>query len=116
MKSKGLGDTIAKITKATGIEWAVKNWVGDCGCSDRQKWLNEKFPYEGSLTEEEADQLREIFSGKKEIFNGREAQVMFTIYNRVFNKRRTPAKCQSCNKEVVKSLLVMLEKHDGQLS
>ena len=41
-KSKGLGDTVAKITKATG----VKDIVGDCkGCNERQEKLNKLFPY-----------------------------------------------------------------------
>ena len=34
-KSKGLGDTVAKITKATGIDKLVHKVVGeDCGCED----------------------------------------------------------------------------------
>tara|TARA_R100000781_G_C4078468_1_gene126903 strand:+ start:95 stop:250 length:156 start_codon:yes stop_codon:yes gene_type:complete len=49
MKSKGLGDSIEKITKLTGIEKVVKTVskaVGkDCGCNDRKEFLNKKFPY-----------------------------------------------------------------------
>lgn len=50
-KSKGLGDTVAKITKATGIDKLAKTLskaVGaeDCGCSRRQDKLNEMFPYQ----------------------------------------------------------------------
>ena len=49
MESKGLGDTIKKITKATGIEKVVKTVskiVGkDCGCEDRKDFLNKRFPY-----------------------------------------------------------------------
>ena len=49
MKSKGLGDTIEKITKATGIK-KVDNKVNkitgkDCGCNKRKEALNKKFPY-----------------------------------------------------------------------
>ena len=37
MKSKGLGDTVAKITKATGIKAVVdKVTNGDCGCEERR--------------------------------------------------------------------------------
>jgi len=48
-KSKGLGDTIAKITEATGIKKVV-NIVSeavdkDCGCEKRQSTLNRLFPY-----------------------------------------------------------------------
>ena len=48
-KSKGLGDSIEKFTKATGIKKVVdtvSKAVGkDCGCKKRQEALNKKFPY-----------------------------------------------------------------------
>ena len=45
-KSKGLGDTIEKITKATGIDKIVKKTIGnDCGCDERKQLLNKLFPY-----------------------------------------------------------------------
>ena len=45
-KSKGLGDTIEKITKATGIKHIVEQVSGgDCGCGKRKEKLNKIFPY-----------------------------------------------------------------------
>ena len=48
-KSKGLGDTVAKITKATGIKKVVdtvsKATGKDCGCDKRKYTLNRFFPY-----------------------------------------------------------------------
>jgi len=45
-KQKGLGDTVAAITKATGIEMLVKGIFGEnCGCADRQEKLNKLVPY-----------------------------------------------------------------------
>ncbi len=45
-KSKGLGNTIEKITKATGIQKIIKKTIGnDCGCDKRKEILNKKFPY-----------------------------------------------------------------------
>jgi len=45
-KSKGLGDTIDKVTEATGIKAVVKAVAGDdCGCQERKDKLNEMFPY-----------------------------------------------------------------------
>ena len=48
-KSKGLGDTVAKITKATGIKKVVdtvaKATGKDCGCNKRKDTLNRFFPY-----------------------------------------------------------------------
>jgi hypothetical protein len=46
MQSKGLGDDIKKITSATGLDQLSKRIAQlldeDCGCDDRQEWLNEK--------------------------------------------------------------------------
>tara|TARA_R110002020_G_scaffold386148_1_gene596959 strand:- start:10 stop:207 length:198 start_codon:yes stop_codon:yes gene_type:complete len=46
-KSRGLGDTIEKFTKATGIQKVVEKITGekDCGCKKRKETLNKKFPY-----------------------------------------------------------------------
>ena len=44
-ESKGLGDTVAKITHATGIAKIVKIITPNCGCDERQEWLNKKIPY-----------------------------------------------------------------------
>lgn len=49
MESKGLGDSIEKFTKATGIKTFVDK-VSDglnipCGCQQRKEKLNEVFPY-----------------------------------------------------------------------
>ena len=48
-KSKGLGDTVAKITKATGIKKVVdtvsKVTKKPCNCGKRQDTLNRLFPY-----------------------------------------------------------------------
>jgi len=48
-KSKGLGDTIEKITTATGIKKvaeAVSKVTGKpCGCQERKEALNKQFPY-----------------------------------------------------------------------
>ena len=45
-KSKGLGDSIEKALKATGIDKVAKKVLGDdCGCEERRKKLNQIFPY-----------------------------------------------------------------------
>ena len=49
MKSRGLGDSIEKITKATGIKKVV-NKVSEglnipCGCEGRRDAMNILFPY-----------------------------------------------------------------------
>ena len=49
MKSRGLGDTVEKITTVTGIKRIVEK-VSEvtkkpCVCNKRKEALNEKFPY-----------------------------------------------------------------------
>ena len=48
-KSEGLGDSIEKFTKATGIKKLVEHVTGktgrDCGCKKRKKALNKAVPY-----------------------------------------------------------------------
>ena len=46
MESKGLGDTIEKFTKATGIKKLADSIPGGCGCKKRKDKLNKMFPYE----------------------------------------------------------------------
>jgi predicted transcriptional regulator len=51
MKSKGLGDTIKKVTVTTKLDRIVEQIAkkltnsNDCGCDERQKTLNKLFPY-----------------------------------------------------------------------
>jgi hypothetical protein len=46
MQSRGLGDDIKRITSATRLDELAKRIAQlldeDCGCDDRQEWLNEK--------------------------------------------------------------------------
>ena len=57
-ESRGLGDTVAKITKATGIKKVTNTVFGvfnkDCGCRERQSKLNKLFPYK----KEESDKRK----------------------------------------------------------
>ena len=49
MESKGLGDTVEKFTKATGIKKMVdtmsKGLNLPCGCEARKGALNKMYPY-----------------------------------------------------------------------
>jgi hypothetical protein len=42
---KGLGDTIERFTKSTGIKRMADKIPGGCGCEKRKNKLNELFPY-----------------------------------------------------------------------
>ena len=96
-KSKGLGDTIEKITTATGIKAAVKAVVGeDCGCDERKEKLNKLFPYKREpecLTDDE----RTYLSGgvlQKRVIAYEDREHIATIHARVFNhKFDVPCTC-----------------------
>jgi hypothetical protein len=96
-KSRGLGDTIEKITTATGIKAAVKAVVGeDCGCDERKEKLNNLFPYKREpecLTDDE----RTYLSGgvlRKRIIPYEDRERIATIHARVFNhKFDVPCTC-----------------------
>ena len=100
--SSGVGDTVEKITKATGIKKAVEFVAGeDCGCDKRKDKLNYLFPYNkpNCFTEQEFDYLEGIFSDKiwqRRSPDGEQVRKIYSIYNRVFNVSDTPSGCGSC--------------------
>lgn len=51
-QSKGLGDTIEKLTTVTGVKKIVdtvaKATGKDCGCAKRRDALNRAFPYQNN--------------------------------------------------------------------
>jgi len=96
--SEGVGDTVAKITKATGIEKAVKFLAGeDCGCDERKKTLNHIFPYQKPLclTEDEYNYL-DTKMGKLNTVTIEEQKHLLGIYNRIFKDNRELTGCGSC--------------------
>jgi len=88
-ESKGLGDTIEKITTATGIKKLV-DWVTeeDCGCDGRRDALNKLFPYKKPkwFTEEEYEYLKDWFSKKRNSISVEQQKKMFEIHNRVLDE------------------------------
>lgn len=98
-KSEGLGDTIAKVTEATGIDKVVKAVVGDdCGCEERRKKLNAIFPYAKAMTAEDKQTFEEVLipAHKRSRFTVKEQNVLLGIYSRIFGKMNTPTSCGSC--------------------
>lgn len=96
--STGVGDTVQKITKATGIEKAVKFLAGeDCGCDERKDKLNYLFPYQkpNCLTEDEFNYLSDRV-GKLNKVTPEEQKSLLGIYNRVFNDNAVMTNCGTC--------------------
>ena len=96
-KSKGLGDSIEKITEATGIKAVVKAIAGDdCGCDERRDKLNKIFPYSRQpecLNQEEIDYLSGGVLSKKTLTHDQRVRIA-EIHSRVFNhKFDVPCTC-----------------------
>lgn len=98
--SQGLGDTIAKVTKATGIEKVVKFIAGeDCGCDERKVKLNQMFPYGKQplcLTEMEFQWFQNYKSQNATHLTKDMADQISQIWSRIFQARRVYRPC-TCN-------------------
>ncbi len=106
-KSKGLGDTVEKITKATGIKKVVKAVFGDdCGCNERKDRLNSIMSYKvvNCLEEEEYNYIKDFIDLKRSSVTMAEQRGLLTIYNRVFNQRKQMSNCPSCVRSIVSEL------------
>ena len=109
-QSKGLGDDIEKITKATGIK-AVVDKVSevtgiDCGCDDRKDKYNKIFPRRKveCLTEEEHRYLSEFFSDEPVLITGKVQSELLKISNRIFHKRNQMSSCTPCVRGMINEL------------
>jgi hypothetical protein len=107
-KSKGLGDTIEKITKATGIDKVAKAVLGDdCGCDERKEKLNKMFPYAKvrQFTEDELKIYEEILPRLKSgTIKGEDQASLVRLYNKVFNANKKPSSCTSCVQQTLAKL------------
>ena len=117
-ESKGLGDTIEKVTKATGIKKAV-DWFSDktgidCGCDKRKEKLNQLFPYKKPecLTKEEYEYLHEFFTKPNRLVVTLEEQRrMVEIYNRVFSGKKKVSSCGPCVKGLTYELHTLYKEY-----
>ena len=114
-KSKGLGDTIAKVTKATGIDKAVKFIAGqDCGCDERKAKLNKLFPYNKPecLTETEHNYLKEFFKIHKNTITHKEQLELLKISNRVLHTKKQVSSCSSCVRSLMNELKKLYDNYE----
>ncbi len=115
-KSKGLGDTIAKVTKATGIDKAVKFIAGDdCGCSERKEALNKLFPYHKPecLKESEYNYLKEFYKTHKDRLTKEEQVKLIEISNRVLHTKRQLSSCSSCVRDLIADCKRLFNNYNG---
>lgn len=104
-KSRGLGDTIEKITTATGIKAVVEAITDDCGCAKRKEYLNKLFPYQVEcITPEDYEYLKVFFETNDDTLSIKSQKELSEIYFRVFKKRLQPSVCPSCWRDHISKL------------
>lgn len=100
-ESSGLGDTVEKITKATGIKKIVEKFTPageDCGCDSRKDKLNTIFPYVKPLclNEQEFNYLTDFFDDNVTTITPTVQKEVLAIYNRIFKERKPTTNCGKC--------------------
>ena len=112
-QSKGVGDTVAKITKATGVDKLVKFIAGeDCGCDERQVQLNKLFSYKkiNCISEDDYSYLSDFVDRKTSKVTNEQKVRLITIHNNVFNtNQKTNTSCSPCISGIVNKLKKYLQ-------
>ncbi len=104
-QSKGLGDSVEKVLKATGIDKVAKKILGDdCGCEERKEALNKLYPYSRQMTEDEILIYEEVMNRTKGTLTGADQGILLKIYNKVFNTNKKPSSCGSCVRGTLQKL------------
>lgn len=114
-KSKGLGDDIQAITKATGVEKVVKAIFGeDCGCEKRKDLLNKMFPnkHVTMMNEEQKKYFKDILqpayrSGRN--LGKENAEKFWQLYEKVLGVKPQRTSCTPCVKKYYQELLKVYE-------
>ena len=115
-KSKGLGDTVAKVTKYTKIDKLVEFVAGeDCGCKERQEKLNKMFPYKTPecLTEVEHEQLTTLLPNMTVRVKPSDQLQFLKVYNRVFKTNEQPTSCASCLNDMLRKIKQVYNAYDN---
>lgn len=96
--SQGLGDTLEKVFKATGVKKIVDFFTDgkDCGCDERRKKLNEVFSYKAQCLEQKEYDFIKAYNKRhdEKKFSKEDVFQLSLIHQRVF-KVRVPI-CSNC--------------------
>lgn len=111
MKSKGLGDTVEKITKATGIKKVVELLFDDCGCEERKEKLNKLFSYKTECLNEEEYNYLKTYDFNKQTVDTNDQRILINIYNRVFNQKQQPTSCSSCWINIIRKIKTLYAEY-----
>jgi len=102
LESAGLGDMIASITTAIGIEPCA-------ACERRKQALNKAFPWlkaSRDITEEENDFIKKITS--THTLNNDDVNRLFNLYNDVFSSKLSRCACSGLIAKMIQRLGVLI--------
>lgn len=105
-KSKGLGDTVEKITEATGIKKAVEAVIDDCGCTARKEKWNKLFPYGKVMTTEQKaiweNEVKDQWG--KGTLDAQAQKAANNLYRDIYRLKARFTRCGGCLKERLQKL------------
>ncbi len=116
-QSRGLGDTLEKVFKATGVEKVVKAITKDCGCDERKKKLNNIFPRQVKavrcFTDKQLERYGNYINTRTlNIWNDEEISLVIEMYQHIFAIRYNPNDfCRTCQ-GTAKKLLKLTNRLD----
>ena len=105
-KSKGLGDTVEKLTEASGIKKVVEAITDDCGCQARKEKWNKLFAYGKVMTKEQKvvweEQVKQQWG--KGVLNAEAQKAANNLYREIYRLKARFTRCGGCLKERLQKL------------
>jgi hypothetical protein len=118
-KSIGLGDTVEKITEATGIKKVVEVFSEitgiDCKCEERKSFLNNLWSYRRNvncLKEEEYLFLKVLYDNRVNQLTPKQQYTIKDIYLNVFNEKLDNSNCSSCWRTILSDLRKVYDTYE----
>jgi hypothetical protein len=113
IKKGGVGDTVEKVLKKTGVKKVVEYFTDgkDCGCNKRKQVLNELLPYRYKarcFTEIEYNKWKEFKEVRTVRLQDEHIKYVCEFFASVFN-RQVWYPCRNCSP---KPIIDMIEKLD----
>lgn len=105
-QSEGLGDTIEKVARFTGIKQVVEAFTPegkDCGCDKRKERLNNLFPIRRKpvrcFTEEQYNEYKSFINTRTlNIWNNKDIDMLIRLYAHIFAVQyHNRDLCRNCN-------------------
>lgn len=107
-QSEGLGDTIAKVTKATGIDKAIQSITDDCGCEERRQKLNKLFGYKLKVINCPDENDKDFIMSIGKSLNNEQRKRICELYSHTFNLPYYEP-CVGCNPKPYVSMIERLK-------